>query len=118
MLLVLLLVPVLLLLLDEAGHLDPVARGWWEKSKGPTCCRLVAWIGALRWWKRGGRQDWLEVSAEGGVDARTTKMTAVSWRAAYCFADSGRVDFDNTSHFGWTKVSHLYFRKLSHLCQP
>lgn len=49
MLLVLLLVPVLLLLLDEAGHPGPVATGWWEKSEGATCCRLVARIGALRW---------------------------------------------------------------------
>lgn len=119
MLLVLLLVPMLLLLLAEVGHLGgPMAMGWWEKSEGATCCRLAARIRALRWWKTGGRQDWLEGSAEVGVGARTTMMTAVSWRAIYCFADAGRVDFDNTSYSGRTKMSHLYFIKLSHLCQP
>lgn len=79
--LVLALALALLLLLVEAGHLRPVARGWWVKSEGATRCRLWARTGALRWWKTGGRQDWLGVSVEGGgVDARTTRVTEVSWR--------------------------------------
>lgn len=92
-----LLVPVLLLLLlSEACHL-----GWVQKSEGSTCCRLGARIGALRWWRTAGRQQgWLEASAEEAAGAMTTMVTAVSWCAVYCFANFGRVDFDNTSHSG------------------
>lgn len=108
------LMPVLLLVLSEAGHL-----GWWQKSEGPTCCRLGVRIGALRWWRIAGRQQgWLGVSAEEGADAMTTMVTAVSWCAVYCFADFECVDFDNTSHSGETNMSHLYVIKLSHMFQP
>lgn len=48
----------------------------------------------------------------------TTRVTAVSWRGVYYFLDFGRVDFDNWSHSGWIKRSHLYVVKLSLLRQP
>lgn len=48
----------------------------------------------------------------------TTRVIAVSRRAVHYFAELGRADFDNWSHSGWTKRSHLYVIKLSLLCQP
>lgn len=48
----------------------------------------------------------------------TTIVIAVSWCVVYWVAGFGRVYFDNTSHSGQTKVSHLYVIKLSHIFQP
>ena len=103
-------------LLLEAGHQGPVGGCWWERYEGAACCRLGARIVAFVWWRRGGWQSWVEAGAEEGAGVRTTKVTTVSWRAVYCFANFGRVDFDKMSHSGWTRLSHLYVTKLSHLC--
>lgn len=97
MLMLMLLLP--LLLLAGAGHLEWPGSRRLEKREQEACCRPGARMRASRWWRTGGRQEgWPEASAEEGADARTTRVTAVSWCAVYCFANFGRVDFDNMSH--------------------